>query len=615
MRPLARQVPAAPSGVTSPLLMRGRPPHSAPSWQRYAIGVAVLGAVAFWAAAVRGLVYDGGGAASSARRQAADLWAEDIDWKHCADEGAECACGGSPGAVRYGSGASWELRRLCKGERSIPCKTRAFSNVDPSPGRPKRCECTHDPAVVGGTGPCAHAGCHDQYEEKCVDWAKRGECEMNPGMMLTGCSLSCGVCGGGHARQMSPAEQKTFMLHGPRGSTVIHKTGPIADQVKLMEAEPVVDPKALVQNRSTMVNPAPWACNHTGDITERMMRKVTIASPAAAEAAGRLMCLVYTMADRKEAIAAIRESWGPDCDGLLFFSTQTDPATQQIKTHHLGDESYHNMWQKSRSIWAYVAAQERKGLPQYEWFIIGGDDLYIVANNLKAYVATLPNATAKPHFLGRRFHAGGINFNSGGAGYALNRPAVLLLGARLDLPECDPHYRHFSEDREVASCLRLAGVYPADTRDALKEERFMPFHPQLHYRYRKEDNLEDWYWQYTYDMKSGMESMSKEVVTWHYLKPKAIRRMHALLRFCPLPMGDGGVLGWQHCADEGDRCSCRGEVRFGSWMCAGGEDDGGQCYKFVTRQGPFNGSCLAVNFNRVDPTPGYVKSCMCHSSK
>lgn len=257
-----------------------------------------------------------------------------------------------------------------------------------------------------------------------------------------------------------------------------------------------------------------------------------------------------------------------------------------------------------------MAAQERKRR-RFDWFVIGGDDLYVVAPNMRAYAAALPNGTHKPYFLGRRFRASGGTtiFNSGGAGYALNAPAVEILASRLDRDECDPMYRHFSEDHSLATCLRGAGVYPHNTQDDKEEERFMPFSPQLHYHYKKENHPSDWYWQYTINMKSGFEAMSREVITWHYLKPKALRRMHALLHFCPLPQEGKGP--WRHCADEHLPCRCPGRVRYGAAECPGGGDEGEPCQTFVTKKGPFDGVCESVAFGG-DPTPGYVKTCQCY---
>ena len=60
-----------------------------------------------------------------------------------------------------------------------------------------------------------------------------------------------------------------------------------------------------------------------------------------------------------------------------------------------------------------------------------------------------PDGTT-PLFLGRRFHVpNGQLFNSGGAGYMLNKASLRLLVSHLDGPECQPHLRGFYEDVQV----------------------------------------------------------------------------------------------------------------------------------------------------------------------
>ena len=38
------------------------------------------------------------------------------------------------------------------------------------------------------------------------------------------------------------------------------------------------------------------------------------------------------------------------------------------------------MWQKSRSIWKHIAASY---LDQFDWFLLGGDDMFYVLENLR----------------------------------------------------------------------------------------------------------------------------------------------------------------------------------------------------------------------------------------
>lgn len=72
-------------------------------------------------------------------------------------------------------------------------------------------------------------------------------------------------------------------------------------------------------------------------------------------------------------------TWGHKCDGFLAFSTKTIPSLGQLNLTHRGEESYMNMWQKVRSIWAYIHAHY---LRDYDFFHLGGDDLFVIVENL-----------------------------------------------------------------------------------------------------------------------------------------------------------------------------------------------------------------------------------------
>ena len=82
---------------------------------------------------------------------------------------------------------------------------------------------------------------------------------------------------------------------------------------------------------------------------------------------------------------ATRNTWAKKCDGFIAFSTVEDPSFPSVNILHEGDESYDNMWQKSRSIWKYIHAFL---VDQYDFFLLGGDDMMYVVENLRAYLGS-----------------------------------------------------------------------------------------------------------------------------------------------------------------------------------------------------------------------------------
>lgn len=110
----------------------------------------------------------------------------------------------------------------------------------------------------------------------------------------------------------------------------------------------------------------------------------------------------------------------------------TDESLNTVNIPHEGPEEYNNIWQKVKSTWQYLHDHY---IDDYEWFYIGGDDVYMLVENVKKYLGSEEIRGAseggnKPMYLGRRFKLNGNpnkEFNAGGAGYFLNRAGLKLL--------------------------------------------------------------------------------------------------------------------------------------------------------------------------------------------
>ncbi len=79
----------------------------------------------------------------------------------------------------------------------------------------------------------------------------------------------------------------------------------------------------------------------------------------------------------------MKDTWAKKCLSFLAFSTIDDPDIPSINIPHLGPESYMNMWQKTRSIWKYI---HNYYLDEFEYFLLGGDDMYYIMENLYAFL-------------------------------------------------------------------------------------------------------------------------------------------------------------------------------------------------------------------------------------
>ncbi len=256
--------------------------------------------------------------------------------------------------------------------------------------------------------------------------------------------------------------------------------------------------------------------------------------------APRILCMVYTHSNEHERIKAIVNTWGKDCDGFFAASNETDLSIHAINLTHKGPESYNNMWQKIRSMWAYA---HDHFLEEYDYFHISGDDSYVVVDNMKAYLQggqvaslldghmdniskvfykktkrweNLDRGQERPLLFGVPQLKGKSEiFPVGGPGYTLNREAVRLMGSKGGA--LDTHLAENVDSREdvfMASLLSSLGVVISDTRDDTGAFRYIKHRPKdcREAKYPKEYNI---------PFRDGMAQFSSETVAIH-LKDMAI---------------------------------------------------------------------------------------------
>jgi hypothetical protein len=262
-------------------------------------------------------------------------------------------------------------------------------------------------------------------------------------------------------------------------------------------------------------------------------------------------------------------SWGYKCDGFLAFSNETLSNLGLVDLLHNGLEEYDNMWQKTRSIWAYIHDHY---LDDYDYFHLGGDDMYVIVENLRRYLKGLPlpntttssttnnNNNNKPLYFGQWLPS--RNIVAGGPGYTLNAAAVQRLVQDV-LPDCHPDKRVAFEDRMIASCFQdyynLKGN-ETDTRDFVTgEQRYHDETPASLFTFRAHSKAKGYLqttayaWQSlehpsnpntTVGPKHELEAAAQFSISFHHLyNPQYVARFHSILhpRTCPAtsPLGKG----------------------------------------------------------------------------
>lgn len=283
----------------------------------------------------------------------------------------------------------------------------------------------------------------------------------------------------------------------------------------------------------------------------------------------RLLCMIYSVdtPHSNAMVKAVRDTWGSKCDGFLVASNVTKPSLGMVDIPHLGPEDYGSMWQKVRSMWAYV--HDQNYLEEYDFVYISGEDTYVIVENLRKIIHeahegrlykdpnwyptkqreverveeqyALDGNKERPLYLGAIYaQAKNRYVCAGGAGYVLNRPAIqkLIQG----LPDTQPDTIDSKEDFFVAATLRRQSVACSDTRDNTGAWTFHHLDAQFQANFNEENQRNAVYqpviMERSRNIKSklGLEGVSESSVSFHLTSSRKmrasaerLRRYHAIL--------------------------------------------------------------------------------------
>ena len=280
----------------------------------------------------------------------------------------------------------------------------------------------------------------------------------------------------------------------------------------------------------------------------------------------RVLCAIYTISTHEIQMQNIIDTWGHKCDGFVAFSNATDVSLGAIDLIHLGPETYTNIWQKVRSIWAYVYENYRD---EYDFFHLCGDDTFLVVENLRYFLSaimreyhesTIDNDNIDHHdsypyplYLGEWFPIQSAAYKlqnvppksvfcGGGSGYTLNRYALQKLIQVL--PTCLHDVTMMpSEDTFIGYCLLQVDITPNSTIDNYNEQMYHGRHVNYIYDGYKPDNsawhkvIHDFYNDYYFNttmknatFKSGRDAASIHSIAFHRMWDEySMKRHHAII--------------------------------------------------------------------------------------
>lgn len=280
-------------------------------------------------------------------------------------------------------------------------------------------------------------------------------------------------------------------------------------------------------------------CRLLGSTCAAVLKEVHIHDVSLLPCVPRVLCGIYSTAASHNKLRILYNSWGHKCTSFITFSTEDDDHIHAIRFPHYGEEVYGNMWTKVRSIWKYIAAYY---LHDFDFFLLGGDDMIYLMENLYHYLATdhhvlQAEAERLPLYIGRPFpspHNG--TYNSGGPGYLLNRAALQKLHDHLHDPmACSAFTMNSGEDLLLGKCLRELEIAPLQTQDSLGRERFHIYPAGFQFTYNLDSQLRPGEWFYHYDqvVKNGFECCSQDSIAFHYISTDLMQMYVDFLFFCP----------------------------------------------------------------------------------
>ena len=250
--------------------------------------------------------------------------------------------------------------------------------------------------------------CYDFYDKKCIDWKNNGRCESEHELMAYVCRKTCNICiptDNTITKEVNLVEKSEILdnnepklsINEPINSQnelqneILHEDLHEHNQLNLQNNHENENENEIIQ---TGMNPyiaqnllkslkiidvgnniANKAINcqlnekPNGELLSRIHIHSESQDTSTSSKKIKIFCGIYTMESNHQTnVLATRDTWGKKCDGFIAFSTKEDMSIPSINIEHEGAESYNNMWQKSRSIWKYIA---KHYINQFDYFLLG----------------------------------------------------------------------------------------------------------------------------------------------------------------------------------------------------------------------------------------------------
>ncbi|XP_069468776.1 C1GALT1-specific chaperone 1 [Ambystoma mexicanum] len=173
----------------------------------------------------------------------------------------------------------------------------------------------------------------------------------------------------------------------------------------------------------------------------------------------RVYCLILVKPKELSHWAAVKETWSKHCDKADFFSSENVKVFNSISTETA------DAWQMMRKALQHAYEKYKDS---YNWFFMVRPTTFAVIENLKYFL--FKKDAAQPFYIGQAMKSGELEYVDMAGGIVLSVESLRRLHTVMKDPEKCPEQAgmiwKLSEDKQLAVCLKYAGVFAENAEDS-----------------------------------------------------------------------------------------------------------------------------------------------------
>ncbi|XP_076990228.1 C1GALT1-specific chaperone 1-like protein [Tamandua tetradactyla] len=175
----------------------------------------------------------------------------------------------------------------------------------------------------------------------------------------------------------------------------------------------------------------------------------------------RVYCIIFGESKHEHYWAVLKETWTKHCDKAELYGTKTDNSF---------NTETNDPWTQMRDTYKHVFKNYGDN---YSWFFLARPTTFAVIENLKYFL--FKRDASQPFYLGHTMKSGDLEFVAVEGGIVLSIESMRRLNSLLnDSGNCVDQsvIWKLSEDKQLAVCLKYAGVLAENAEDSQGRDVF-----------------------------------------------------------------------------------------------------------------------------------------------